>query len=268
MKLMEFHHPDICPVVIRRHVTEELLDLMVAGLELTSKRGKRLWMSARSTEWGYYSAVARLRKKGLIAQRGRAGRAPVFVLTNEGESRTSAVCRGREPWPKKWNGIWYQLAYDVPEVDRPYREVLRGFLKRMRMGCLQKSVWITPHDIRPDYADLAKTARVDLYSFLFEARTVLGRSSGDVVRLAWDMERLKRAQRWYMNVYEENLARARAGKLTEESLYTMAREELSAYVTVMEGDPLLPRPLWPQGYQGEKAWHFHRHFTKEWAQLI
>ena len=50
-----------------------------------------------------------------------------------------------------------------------YRNVLRQFLKAQRMGCFQKSVWITPTDIRPQYADLKEAAAVEVFACLFEA---------------------------------------------------------------------------------------------------
>ena len=42
------------------------------------------------------------------------------------------------------------------------------------MGCLQKSVWVSPRDIRPEHDDLVKGIRVNFYAYLFEATTVLG----------------------------------------------------------------------------------------------
>ncbi len=267
MSLYPFHHPDICPTVIRRCATDTLLDLIASGLQITTSRGKCLWGTWSSSESAYYSAVSRLRKKGLVAERGGEGRAPVFELTAEGRTRVSEVCSRREPWARKWNGIWYQIAYDVPEAERATREVLRAFLKRLRLGCLQKSVWVTPKDIRPDYADLVQASRIDLFSVLFECRTVLNRPAAEIVRMAWDMDRLRRGQEWYLQVCEENLARARAGTLSRNMLYALAGEELNAYVTVMKDDPLLPRPLWPAGYKGDEVWRFHRHFTAEWSKI-
>lgn len=268
MKIRSFHHPDLCPTVIRRRAVEQMLDLMVETVAILSTRGWRLGMSCYPSQAAYHSSVSRLRKKGLIVQRRGDGKPSEFALTPAGEARVSDVCRHAEPWPKHWNGIWYQLAYDIPEEDRRYRNILREFLKRLRMGCLQKSVWVTHRDIRPEYDDLVQATRVDLHSFLFETRTVLGRSSADVVRQAWDMERVEDIQRWYMEVYEDNLSRAASGDLTQNELLTLVREELSAYVTAMSEDPLLPKSLWPSGYAGKKAWRFHRRFTRALAKLL
>ena len=268
MRSDAFHHPDFCPTVIRQRLTAEVLNLLADGFVLSTRRGTAIWRAFYPNDEAYRAACSRLRKKGLIAERGREGKAPVFEICPDGEAAAAEVCRRRPPWAKQWNGIWYQVSYDVPEADRRYRTVLRDFLKRRRMGCLQKSLWITPHDIRPDYADLVLTAQVDLYSFLFESRTVLGRPATDIVQHAWDMERLAAAQAWYVSAYREHLQRALAGHEPPDRLRELLRTELSVYLTVMEKDPLLPRPLWPKGYQGEKAWRFHRRFVRKLAPLL
>ncbi len=269
MEIKSFHHPDLCPAVIKRRAVEQMLDLMVETAAIFATRGRYLlWKSCYPSNAAYHTAVSRLRKAGIVAYRREGGKIPVLKLTHEGEKRVSRVCRRRAPWPEKWNGIWYVLTYDVPEKERTYREVLRSFLKRMRMGSLQKSVWVSAHDIRPEYDDLVKAGGVDEFSFLFESRTVLGRCPGDVVDGAWDMHRLGQIQQLYLDVYKDNLARVASGKLGEGSILTLSREELSAYVTVMSEDPLLPKPLWPSEYSGEEVWHFHRQFVRTVAKAL
>ena len=263
-----FHHPNMSATVLRRRGTEQLLDLLVGGLEMSTQGAQLMWRTCYRSDAAYYSAMRRLEKKGLILRR-RTGQLPAVIqLTRTGALRTSEVCRRTEPWPRKWNGIWYLLGYDVPESDRHYRDVLRTFLKRLRMGCLQKSLWVSAKDIRPEYDDLRKTIRVDLHSFLFEAKTVLGRPAHDVVRLAWNWSRLERAHRWYLSTYQTKLTKAQSGLMGGESLCNLLKEEVTAYVTVMQEDPLLPRPLWPSAYEGEKVWRFHRAFSSTVSKLI
>lgn len=57
--------------------------------------------------------------------------------------------------PKKWDGYWRVVIFDIPHHNRFVREVLRGFLKRLGFYPLQKSVWIHPHDCR-DEVELLK----------------------------------------------------------------------------------------------------------------
>ena len=268
MPFRPFQHPDFCPTVVRRRVTDELLTLLLDTRALSQSWDCSMWASYFPNTHAYRSAMSRLRKQGLIAYRREGGKAPVLIMTAKGEVRARDVCRKSKPWPPKWRGTWFLLSYDVPEVHRTYREELRAFLKEKRMGCLHKSVWITPHDIRPAFDDLVIAAGLSEFAFLLEAKTVLGQPPSSIVNGAWDMETLRKQQRWYLSVYRENLKRATSRSMTKDALHTLIREEQTAFSTVMSRDPLLPKPLWPETYVGEEAWTFHRAFLTRIADLL
>ena len=50
--------------------------------------------------------------------------------------------------PKKWDGTWRIVIFDIAHGNRIKREALRGFLKRLGFYQLQKSVWVHPYDCR------------------------------------------------------------------------------------------------------------------------
>ena len=192
----------------------------------------------------------------------------MLSLTPQAEAGRPDALRPERFWNQSWNRIWYIIAYDVPESKRIYRNALRGFLRRMRMGRLQGSVWVTPFDIRPEYADLAEAGGVDSYAFLFEARTVLGRDSSAVVHEAWDFDRLGKFHRHYREVFARNLDLLFENNDSHESLLELARAELDAYLSVMQSDPLLPQKLWPQDYLGESVYQLHRRISREIRQRL
>ncbi len=264
-----FHHPDLCYPVIARRVGEELLELIAGVGEILATGGRCFAFGSRAvSDGGYRNAVHRLRKAGLIAARGKYKRSPILRLTETGQSCRPDTCIPERLWNRQWAKRWYVLAYDVPEAQREYRDTLRAFLKRKRMGCLQRSVWVTPTDIRPDYDDLVRAADVDQFSFLLEATTVLGRSPLDVVRSAWDFDRLTLQQEWYCEVCAANMDSIVDGEFRAEQLMTKLREETSAYLAAMQGDPLLPRELWPPEYMGEGAYRLHKEFAATVAELL
>jgi phenylacetic acid degradation operon negative regulatory protein len=258
-----FHHPDISLPVVRRRAAEALLDLLASYGRLIASNGRSLtWCDCFPSREAYFNAVRRLRESGLIAYRRSEDQEPVLALTDAAGKHTGEVLNPEARWGRPWSGIWYVLAYDVPEKRRDLRDALRGFLKRMRMGCLQRSVWVSADDVRPQYDDLAKAAGIESVSFLFEATTVLGRSSRDIVAAAWDFERLGRIQRWYGEVFEHNamVLRSVAGDLRQ--LQALAAEELAAYRSAMCDDPLLPEDLLPSGYEGRRLCALHRAFVR------
>lgn len=269
MKWAPFHHPDWCAPVVGRRVAFELLQLLDGWVEILATRGRTFAWSRRDPEyWSYCAALRRLRKAGAIASRP-GGRSPsVLKLLPESEGLLPEELRPEKFWNRKWNGIWYVLVYDVPEAQRHYRAALRRFLQRLRMGGLQGSVWVSPRDIRPDYADLVEGAGAGEFAVLFEARTVLGQEAREVVHMAWDMDRLDEAQQWYLRTAEANLAFLTAETPDSSTLFSLAREETSAFVSVMRSDPLLPRSLWPLRYRGPEAIEMHRAFQRAVAARL
>lgn len=256
-----FHHPDISLPVIRRRATEEFLDLMAAyGKMVAERQFDNFFATCFPSTTARDSAAYRLRKAGVIAyQRAKDG------------SRVLRLAPGRPPrdvfdpqrlWKRPWSGRWSVLTYDVAEEERVFRDSLRRFLKRLRMGCLQKSVWISPDDIRPDYDDLRQTLQIDFVAYLFEARTVLGRRAEDIVRSAWDFARLRDQHGWYLGFVERHHKLVLLPKTSASAVNALAREEITAYLTAMDSDPLLPRRLIPVGYTGFEVFDAHQRFVR------
>lgn len=48
--------------------------------------------------------------------------------------------------PKKWDGKWRILLFDIPEKFKIKREAFRGKLKELGFYQLQKSVWVHPYN--------------------------------------------------------------------------------------------------------------------------
>lgn len=264
-----FDNPGFSLPVVRRRLGEELLDLVLMTVELLTSGGRSfMWSRCFPSTLAYDGACRRLRQAGLVVYRRGAGKAAVLRLTTKGERATDDIFRPERWWQRRWPGIWYLMVYDIPETQRSYRNVLRQFLRRLRMGRLQGSVWITPRDIRPEYDDLVKAAGIESYAYLFEARTVLGLPTEQVVRSAWPTDLLKQCQQWYCANAQRNWNTLRLKQLSQKSLWAFARETNWAYRAVMEPDPLLPKVLWPNGYRGTEVVAWHRRLLGELARQL
>ncbi len=258
MKWLDLHHPDICMPVVRRKIALELMEMIeLSALFMTRGGWTVLNRSCYPDKKAYRNATYRLRKAGLVVHRKEGSPdIPKLELTPHAKECLPLYFNPEAQWGKKWNQIWYMLVYDVPEIDRAYRDVLRRFLKQERLGCLQQSVWITPHYIRPQFDDLVKAAAVDSFAFLFESRTVLGLPSRKVVEQAWNMDRLLSIQQCYCDTMQENLNRMSEGCDSDE-LGALMRMALQAFHTAFVEDPLLPSILLPRSYLGKQAWQLH-----------
>jgi len=52
--------------------------------------------------------------------------------------------------PKKWDGKWWIVIFDISDRHKVKREALRGFLRRLQFYKLQESVWIHPFACREE----------------------------------------------------------------------------------------------------------------------
>ena len=158
--------------------------------------------------------------------------------------------------------------FDVPEKDRPYRDTLRHFLKNQRFGCLQKSVWVTPWDVRPEYDDLDRAAAVDSVAFLFEAKTVLGHGNQSVVQEAWNFGRINSIQSCYIESANQNLLLLDDAGFSDSELMQLLRIENQAFAQALSIDPLLPEELHPKAYCGKRVFELHQKLTQRISEHL
>ncbi|MCK5676383.1 MAG: hypothetical protein KAH99_05160 [Verrucomicrobia bacterium] len=254
MVWQSFHHPDISWPVVRRRAGLEFMELLdLTALFLCKGGWGVLNRSCYPSNAAYRTASSRLQKQGLVVWRNKGGATPQLRLTETGRELMPAYFHAEKLWNRPWNKLWYLLVYDVPEVDRKYRNVLRQVLKRKRMGCLQQSVWITSEDIRPDFDDLSTVASIGAFAYLFESRTVLGLSNNRVVEDAWNFERLRGIQEHYCSIMEKNIEQLRSRNHSRDEIAELLRMSLDAYHAAMTEDPLLPRELHPKDYLGQQV---------------
>ncbi len=121
--------------------------------------------------------------------------------------------------------------------DSAGRGVNQNTIARQNAGdVVQRSVWISPRDIRPAYDDLAQALRIDVEWYLVEEKTVLGRDpQQELVRAAWNGERIDLAQQCCLDVVGDQLKLLRtASERPPETVQTLAREEVDAYFMAMQ----------------------------------
>ncbi|MCC6404781.1 MAG: hypothetical protein IT405_00065 [Candidatus Yanofskybacteria bacterium] len=115
----------------------------------------RLLGSTRS-ENSFYTALARLKRRRLIARIGDK-----YELTPAGEYaslkayvRKELVSseRAKNADAKKnvsWDGRWRIVFFDIPEQKRAVRDHLRLLLRRLGFEEFQRSIWVTPWKLPP-----------------------------------------------------------------------------------------------------------------------
>jgi len=64
---------------------------------------------------------------------------------------------------KKWNGKWFMVFFDVPEIQRNKRGYLREYLKKIGFYKYQQSVYIFPYECEEEVALIKKIIEAAKY---------------------------------------------------------------------------------------------------------
>lgn len=69
--------------------------------------------------------------------------------------------------PKKWDGIWRIVAYDIPTHQRKASNAFREKLKSLGLFPAQRSIWISPYDCLAEMEFLASVFEIDIDQCLY-----------------------------------------------------------------------------------------------------
>ena len=134
----------------------KILWLLAAGNLLTYTRGKRqrkeileeydkVWLSIDRKK--LFDALRLLRLGGHVNVIKRASDKWVAELTEKGRARGLffSLDSLSIKKPKKWDGKWRVVVFDIPEGKRRLRDSLRMRLKTLGFYELQRSVFVFPY---------------------------------------------------------------------------------------------------------------------------
>lgn len=89
--------------------------------------------------------LARMRNRGQLTTR-RTGRGSWYRLAGAFERSFHRIRSGRTAEPVAWEGWFHALLYQVPETERPFRDLLRRNALLVGYGLLQQGVLIATAD--------------------------------------------------------------------------------------------------------------------------
>lgn len=119
------------------------------------------WRERRKLFW----TLAYLRRKKYISYRHHPDGTTSIVLTEDGRKRalhykleTLTLTK-----PKRWDGKWRLVAFDVPEEKRTGRNALRNKLRELGLVQLQKSLWAWPYKCKDEVDFVAETFDIGPY---------------------------------------------------------------------------------------------------------
>lgn len=151
---------------------QKILILLLGGITLglsgSRSHSSRVFKAIRK-EWrridyhNFNRSVRSLCQQKLLKEIRHPDGAVTFKLTEQGKKYASytnlfgsTITIKR---PKKWDGLWRLVMFDIPEKQRAFRDVLRSHLKMIGFAELQKSALVFPFPCEKEIACL-----IELYN--------------------------------------------------------------------------------------------------------
>jgi hypothetical protein len=150
---------NIQKILLSSIYTTGLLGLAITAPNVLSAIGKLVGEKSRKKKLKYSinESIYRLKEKGLIKIVEINGKR-IAHITLKGESKLDFFEKHdfKLKIPKKWDGRWRVIIFDIKESKKGIREKLRLTLSQIGFIKLQNSVWIYPYDCE-DLISLLKT---------------------------------------------------------------------------------------------------------------
>lgn len=145
--------PDKGAGEIQRKILLLLLGGLALGLSGSPRQSFRT-LDKIAEEWKWIEeqklrrSIALLYKSKLLKEKLNKDGSVTLFLTEKGKRKalTFKIDEMEIREPKRWDRKWRVIIFDVPEIFKKKREILRFQLKRLGFQELQKSVFVHPYD--------------------------------------------------------------------------------------------------------------------------
>lgn len=207
------------------------------------------------------TALSRMTRRGWLQAR-RAGRRSYHASTprarkvlTEGAARIHA-----SPPADDWDGLWYLVAYSIPEHRRHLRDRLRVRLQWLGFGQLGNGLWISPHQVRGAVNELAGELGIADHLEIFRAQYQGYSSAAHLVAQAWDLERIDARYAAFLERHRPEYERAQRDPPTPREAFVKRFFLVHEYREFPLIDPYLPDRLLPGGWRGGEAANLFREY--------
>lgn len=186
-------------------------------------------------------------------------------LTSKGEKKIKRDFPLLTFQRKKWDKRWRVVFYDIAEVSRKVRNMLREKLRELGFRMVQRSVWISPHDIAVDFREFVISKGLQEVVFVLETPHFLAGDPKKLVQRVWKIDKLDKEYRRideeiescrrYLTLIDDRQSKreARSTKTMRAKYKKRVRRLKNWYLQVLLSDPFLPKELLPDGWMGERV---------------
>lgn len=191
------------------------------------------------------NALEKLRRKGLVKRTGHKKAWP--EITSSGRKRLESILPFYDE-KRIWDGKIYLLTYDIPEKRKQDREILRKYARKLGMGMLLESVWITPynpHEVLAEYISEKHLGGVIIVADIGKDGTIGDEDLRSLVSRVYKLDRLNDFYREYIK------------NITSAKIKSPLQKQFG-FLSILSSDPQLPWDLLPDDWQGGKAYKLYK----------
>ena len=147
---------------------------------------------------------------------------------------------------KPWDGYWRIIAYDVPEKYKKTRYLLQQELQTLGFGMMQKSIYISPHDLAEDIQEYLESNHLSDFAFVSVAKRIFGKSNRVLAWEVWNLEKLEEK-------YEEWIENSQIFRQKKNRDFQDFKKLQDDFIFLLQKDPFLPKSLLPDSWIGPMA---------------
>jgi CRISPR-associated endonuclease Cas2 len=137
------------------HPLKPTLPLMIDTIAKLIKGGKQINIEEEKIK----RVLKNLEKRDIISLKEKGGKIFVHTVNNHHHQvikYSIKILLDFKKKTKKWNGKWFMVFFDVPEIQRNKRDYLRGFLVKLGFYPYQKSVYLFPYECEKEVSLIKK----------------------------------------------------------------------------------------------------------------
>lgn len=213
-----------------------------------------------------YKAVARLEKIGLL-RRMRKEKKTYIKLTEKGKNAVRKHRKAGARLHRNWDEKWRLVIFDVPEKKAQARRYLREYLKSLKFGKVQRSIWITPYDFGRLIDHFSKEMKLTDYIYHMTVTNFRGLNNVTLARTFWDIKAINSKYQDLIKKYSDPFLKLQQKKDNKsQSNLEPGKRFLSSllwdYQSIAAQDPHLPTQLLPLDWGQTKALDFIERIKK------
>jgi hypothetical protein len=124
---------------------------------------------------GFIKSLYYLNRKRLVSITEKEGQ-QILTLSEDGKKRVFRFNLDQiaVKKPRRWDGYWRIIIFDIPERKKQGREALRSKLKQLGFHPLQKSCFIHPFDCKSEIDFISEIFEVSPYVNFIVAKEIEG----------------------------------------------------------------------------------------------